>query len=317
MGRKSREEAQGGQNVGTSQEQEGLQRTAGEGAAGQAAEDNPGKTTEAPVGQGRGDERRLKDAISSTRRRRDRDKEPSGLTHAPKKQVTRLEQQRQRNRKKREKRKEKLLNLIAKSGAECDEPGGNSLGDKVASNGSGCLRYHTVSETNDVPPSPSSKDKAPAKPTLPTSVTPNNRSKNAKGGEHAWTQSKNNVQDASRPQGHLEPDGRSALSIDTTDADEKKSISNANCALPNVVTPTSTAEVKPAEEQEYARTHSNIYVQDTATSPGNLDDSEYEPNERNALSIEISVPHDAPHNITISIETTVRSDPTPSGRLGV
>ena len=131
-----------------------------------------------------------------------------------------------------------------------------------------------------------------------------------------WTQSKNNVQDAATPQGHPEPAGQSALSIDTIRADEKKSISNADCALPNVVTPTSIAEVKLAEEQEYARTHSNIYVQDTATSPGNLDDSEYEPNERNALSIEISVPHNAPHNITISIETTVRSDPNAKWSVG-
>ena len=106
------------------------------------------------------------------------------------------------------------------------------------------------------------------------------------------------------------------MSIDTTDVNEKKFISNADSTLPNVVTPTSKAEVNPAEVQEYTWTHINNHVQDTATSQGNLDDSKYEPNERNALSIEISVPHDAPHNITISIEPTVRSDPDAKWSVG-
>ena len=58
------------------------------------------------------------------------------------------------------------------------------------------------------------------------------------------------------------------------------------------------------------------YVQDTVTSQGRLDDSKHEPAERSGLSIEISMPNEASHNITISIETTVRSDPDAKWSVG-
>ena len=55
VGRKRCKEGPDGQNTGTAQEQEGLQRMAEEGAAGRAMEDNPGKSTKVQAGQGRGD----------------------------------------------------------------------------------------------------------------------------------------------------------------------------------------------------------------------------------------------------------------------
>ena len=191
-----------------------------------------------------------------------------------------------------------------------------------------------MSETNDVPPSPPPKDKESTESPPPTVVTP---SKNAEGCEHTWTHfhqhSQENVQEAATPQGHLEPTGRSwthshqpqdhleptgqsAPSI--IDADKKRCISansalpSAECPLPTVVTPNSRS--KNAEGREHTWNHIHNTVQDAATPQRHL-----EPAGRSALSIGIiDADNKEPLNITISIsiETTVRSDPDAKWPVG-